>query len=108
MTWQPIDTAPKDGTVVLAWCLNDCSGPCAWADHYENSCASLCLYHAHAEGLAGSDDGPQLVKWGGGWADGSEDGGGEMPDFWFTHDSEFERVANPTHWMPLPAAPEAV
>tara|TARA_R110000751_G_scaffold65483_3_gene133978 strand:- start:174 stop:374 length:201 start_codon:yes stop_codon:yes gene_type:complete len=66
------------------------------------------LYHAHAEGLAGSDDGPQLVKWGGGWADGSEDGGGEMPDFWFTHDSEFERVANPTHWMPLPAAPEAV
>lgn len=101
--WQPIETAPKDGTVILAICTNSCSGPCGYSGAEHET--KLCLYHAHAEGLSATDDGYALVQWGGGWSDCCEDGGGYMPDFWFVHDSEFEKVANPTHWMPLPPLP---
>jgi hypothetical protein len=49
--------------------------------------------------------GPQILVWGGAWADSWEDGGGSLPDWWFRAESEFEEAANPTHWMPLPAPP---
>lgn len=26
MTWQPIDTAPKDGTAIMAWCICQTTG----------------------------------------------------------------------------------
>lgn len=102
--WQSIETAPRDGTQVLAVCVNNCSGPCAYTD--TDPSGRLCLYHAHAEGLSHTDDGFALIQWGGGWSDTWEDGGGCMPDFWFVCGTEFEQVANPTHWMPLPSPPK--
>lgn len=109
--WQPIETAPKD-TPILAWCVSTCDDPkCAFSGS-EDDCKTpdggygLCLFHGHAEGLSACSAGIQIVQWGGGWADGYEDGGGYMPDWWFRVGSEFEESANPTHWMPLPAPPE--
>lgn len=54
--WQPIETAPRDGTWVLAWCGTSCE-QITWTDE---------------------------DRWGTG-----------------------EGWVRPTHWQPLPAAPEA-
>jgi len=95
--WQPIETAPRD-RLILAWCDHE-------ADPYSRDDINLTTYAAHAEELSHAPTGHHIVEWGGGWAESYEDGGGEMPDWWFVAGSEFEVVANPTHWMPLPAAP---
>lgn len=60
--WQPIETAPKDGTRVLLF-----SG--AW----------FTGYYAHSR-----------YKW--------------DPGKW--RSDEYPDLTNPTHWMPLPQAPE--
>jgi hypothetical protein len=59
MTWQPIETAPRDGTTVLAWCDEWKHARTAWA--YES-------------------------------------------DQW---QAAPPSIFQPTHWMPLPAPPEA-
>ena len=97
--WQPIETAPRDGTPILGWCVHA-------ADPYFAGPTSLTLYGAHVEGLSHVADGPHVLVWGGGWQDSWEDGGGNLPDWWFRLGSEFEEAANPTHWQPLPAPPE--
>jgi hypothetical protein len=98
--WQPIETAPKDGSPILAWCVHE-------ADPYWIEGGRLTLYGAHTEGLSHVDDGLNIVVWGGAFDDRSwEDAGGAyLPDWWFRHGSEFEETANPTHWMPLPEQP---
>lgn len=58
--WQPIETAPKDGTEILLYSLNDI-GLCYWRDDFVMQ----------------------------GWTWGLE-----------------KRFNNPTHWMPLPKAPQ--
>jgi len=68
MEWQPIATAPKDGTFFLGYWpekrrLEACILPTYWDEH--------------------TSDGPRFVD---------------------VDDNCFE---NPTHWMPLPAKPEA-
>lgn len=59
--WQPIETAPRDGTIILAY--DGCS--------------------------------VQSITW--------------REDRWVTdwdHDPTYEDGGSPTHWMPLPEAPE--
>jgi len=84
MTWQPIETAPKDGTWIILgkpdWSVflkarwvdvDGDDGPFkAWVFQYDG----ICL---------GVDDGVL------GWQEDHDDG------------------AMPTHWMPLPSPPEA-
>jgi len=79
--WQPIETAPRDGTPVLLWAVREGwedRGPCricGWGDEYGWS-----LYGAAgAEPFAG------------------------MP-----RNNRVQRLdqCQPTHWMPLPAPPD--
>lgn len=103
--WRDIETAPKDGTPILAW-VDDLSA--AECPNCDADGKSLCLYHGHAEGMGFAVSGYQIVQWGGAWDDATWEypSGGSMPDWWFRAGSEFEEAANPTHWMPLPAPPD--
>lgn len=66
--WQPIETAPKDGTTVIAFRPTD---------------------PPHVEGMY--------------WAtyDGTDEGA-----WHWTYDGDAPSSNQPTHWMPLPKAPE--
>lgn len=100
MNWQPIETAPKD-TPIVGWCVHA-------ADPYWIDEKRLTLYAAHAEGLSHVEDGPHVLVWGGAFDDSTwEEPGGSLPDWWFRLGSEFEEAANPTHWLPVPAGPDA-
>ena len=95
--WLPIDTAPRDGTAVLGWCVHG-------ADPYLESDTQLTLYGAHTEGMSHVCDGPHVVVWGGGFDDRTweDESGAHLPDWWFQHGSDFEVTANPICWMPIP------
>jgi hypothetical protein len=84
--WREIETAPKDGTVILLWRDGWDSAPVAWGDH-DVECAdgvffgwqlkdeSLCLPNAVQEGFIGWNE-------------------------------DKDADAMPTHWMPLPESPK--
>lgn len=89
--------APRDRPI-LAWCAEPADCP-----DCPDSEGRMCLFHAHAEGLASCGDGPAVVVWGGGWADDDC----WLPDWWFRRGSEFEEAARPVAWADLPtSAPE--
>jgi hypothetical protein len=85
-----MESAPKDGTPILAWCIHEAD------PHFTG--AGLTLYGAHAEGMWHVVDGPHVIQWGDSWTDDN----GYMPDWWFQYGSEFEITANPVRWMPCP------
>lgn len=68
--WQPIETAPKDGSSILAF----------WA------CSLNCV-------PVTGDNCYAMTLWSGG--------------DWISTDLSDISFSEPTHWMPLPAAPEA-
>jgi len=76
MTWQPISTAPKDGTPFLAVCEADCGTRNHWI-----------VYWA-----------PDDVEDGGSWVCGSDAEGLTDLDLSLN-------VPCLAHWMPLPAPP---
>ena len=79
--WLPIESAPKDGTLILGLCKHD-------ADIYHDESTDLLTpYASHCEGFSHVKDGPHVVQWGG---------------WWFQYGSYYEVVANPTHWSPIP------
>ena len=101
--WQPIETAPKDKPI-LAWCNHA-------ADPYveDAEAGRLTTYGAHCEGLSCASDGYNVVEWGGETSEYGDYGERlySIPDWWFVVGSNFEVVANPTHWQPLDPPPEA-
>lgn len=98
MAWNyDMSSAPK-GKPVLGLCQHG-------ADPYHVAGTSkLTPYGANCEGLSRVEDGPHVVVWGGGDSDYDEWSGKTIvwPDWWFRAGSEFEEVANPVAWMPIP------
>lgn len=78
MTWQPIETAPKDGTPILLVGTDGDRSICWWQRPNPHGWASAIKDHP------------------GGWADDTLDDAGFLDEY---------RVF--THWQPLPPPPEA-
>lgn len=103
--WQPIEAAPKDGNI-LVW-FNHNADPyrdphephkltpyALWAESgYFTKGVGICIAKWHPQHFEAEDE------YGTGYW---------MPAAWFAFENEdYERVCNPTHWMPLPTPPEA-
>lgn len=96
--WRSMDSAPKDGTPILGWCVHE-------ADPYEEETTGyLTPYGANCEGERHVDDGPHVLVWLDEYED--DDGWGTpsyiVPGGWFTTGTQFEEVGNPVVWMPIP------
>jgi hypothetical protein len=78
MDWQPIETAPKDGTAVLLY-----ANRFGWADGYAIVCAS---YHVNQWRIYGAAGGhPRVGK---------------------KNETQWLDEVQPTHWQPLPLPPQ--
>ena len=70
MTWQTIETAPRDGSVIVA----------TWKDTWKDS--GNRLPHIHIEAMYWDEE-----------------------SWWYAYDGDGP-ARPPTHWMPLPTAPD--
>jgi len=104
MRWQPIDGAPKDGQEILVWYDHE-------ADPYHDPADPTRLTDYAVWSEAGDfldGKGVCIACWfGSQWEAEDEYGSGYwLPPAWFSRENgDYERVVNPTHWMPLPAPP---
>jgi hypothetical protein len=78
--WQPIDTAPKDGTDILVWCGP--SGDPLWGIAHWSEAIDPAYFANDPEGAAKNRDGWMM---------------------WHQHDIHTHDW--PTHWTPLPPPP---
>lgn len=100
MKWQPMETAPKDGTLIVGLCRHD-------ADPYFDG-DRLTPYGANVEGWSHVGDGPHVVCWGKDYTEGDHESGYyTIPAWWHRYDSYGEEAANPVAWIPLPEALES-
>lgn len=94
--WQGMSSAPTNKPIMAV--------AHAGSDPYFLGEGKLTLYGAHVEGLGAVDDGVHIVEWGGGFDDRTyeEPNAGCLSDWWFVAGSDFELVANPIAWLPIP------
>jgi hypothetical protein len=76
MDWQPIETAPKDGTIVLLWAATEDQ----WDDY---DCGDEPLRRGAQVGRAST----------------------MQPGLWWMTGGVLKELHSPTHWMPLPTPP---
>ena len=94
--WLPMESAPKN-RAILGWCQHEAD------PYYLEDGKRLTLYGAHAEGVGHAADGPNIIEWGGAFDDSTwEAPGASLPDWWFVANTDFEVVANPIAWLPIP------
>jgi hypothetical protein len=78
--WQPIDTAPKDGTKILAY--HKCDYLYSTGERKTFECIEIVRWG-------------EVMQW-----DNPED------EYDWMTGSNFDEQINPTHWMPLPKPPK--
>jgi hypothetical protein len=81
LVWQPIETAPKDGSEIMLY------GPCRWLSTSAQSKPKVCVGSWASEN--GHDD----------------DGIVDDKAFMTSTENPYQDICNATHWMPLPAPP---
>jgi hypothetical protein len=97
-TPRPMDSAPRDGTPILACCQHA-------ADPYvEEGVDHLTAYGSHCEAFGHVADGWHVVEW---WTVRHENEGESLPPtvlpaWWFLSGTEGEMPANPVAWLPVP------
>lgn len=94
-----MQTAPKNGSIILAWCVHEEDPVMAGRSRIASP------YAMHL--LSGADhvpNGPALIRWGGGFdpslvPSGIQVGSHPFPDWWFSHDSDWDMAAFPVAWL---------
>lgn len=95
--WQPIETAPNDGTPILANCVHDAD------DYIIDGGKMLTPYGCACEEFEHIEDGYHVVYWEHCTTDGDWEGGYyTIPGYWAVNGTDGEICANPVVWMPIP------